>query len=763
MREVHKSLDALSSMMSAVPRQNIILQNIFFSSMDIREETIANAEDGTFEWIFENSVAEENDSDELSGIQRTNEGLGEVQQDRRSQARTLLLNWLRSGTGVFHISGKAGAGKSTLMKFICGHGRTETELEAWAGAKRLVFARFYFWKSNDDMQMSLAGLYRAILFATLKQCPEIIPDVFPVQWEQLAPESDIPYVQGNLFSASDFLKAFELLTKKGKFPKHRFCFFIDGLDEFKGQSLDQKQLVKSLQLWTSADDVKICASSRPYLEFEKLANPPDQRIHLHELTQHDIYIFSRQMIEKDDHFARIEQSYLELVHEIVIRSEGVFLWARLVVCSLLAGMLRHDSWRDLEKKLKVLPRDINDLYDQLLNSLTPDDRERAVQMLLLTVQNPFDKPLNCVVYSWIDDLSDPQFPPLDGRKPPSWRPVSEITEAIQRQLTDLTKGMLETTPSYYGMRVRFSHRTVRDYILESLKVEEISRKNPDLLVLEKYQRLWLAEMILLDPTHRKDIWNGNVSSFVKVYFQPKLSIELFEGSRHVLEDGKNTVSDGGIFHGASRGVMVTSFGDKLSFVHLAAYTGQRAYVSRETLKHSALLHGDGKLHLLCSALSGHHLDLARDLLQQGSSPLDYVFGDTCDIPSVPIWMALTVCFVGNYIGSSVYREPYLFEMLDLFSQYKDIDASNCFFFFKAWDEPMIRVPATHFMTLKDLIQDVEPPNMNQLLTLFKKTEIVFDSDAKHTRLKASGTLIPMRLTRVVCGDISLKDVEFRTF
>jgi hypothetical protein len=152
------------------------------------------------------------------------------------------------------------------------------------------------------------------------------------------------------------------------------------------------------------------------------------------------------MIENGDSFERIKDSYLRLVDKVVDMSEGVFLWTHLVVCSLLAGMMRHDTVQALEKKLEVIPRDINELYDQLLNSLEPDDRERAAKMLLLTVHNPFPEPLNSVMYAWIDNLDDPQFPPCDGKKPFSWPSVNEITDDVRLQLKSLTKGMLETVP-----------------------------------------------------------------------------------------------------------------------------------------------------------------------------------------------------------------------------------------------------------------------------------------------------------------------------
>jgi len=455
--ELRRSLVLLSSMMSSVPKENVILQNLFFPSMNLREEAISGAEEGTFEWIFEElNVGKGSDNEEMDGEEESagetemssspassdglepagdaegtpndfpdglesgrneeraesftgsgeavgnsrtksknksligsrdppvrnslNKAIYETRQryqlqkeelENRSRARVSFLKWLLSGSGVFHISGKAGSGKSTLMKFLYSHGRVMDELRVWAGCKTLVFGYFYFWKSTDAMQTSLVGLYRSILFETLRKCPDLIRAVFPKQWELL--EIGPSYVHGGLLSTSDITKGFVTLVSQGTFSQHRFCFFVDGLDEFDGDTVDHVRLGRILQLWASNDDVKICASSRPYLEYENLARPPEQRVHLHEITKHDIYLFTRQMIERDDNFERLKELYLQLVEKVVKGSEGVFLWAPLVVCSLLAGMLRHDSVETLERKLEVIPRDINKLYAQLLESMEPDD------------------------------------------------------------------------------------------------------------------------------------------------------------------------------------------------------------------------------------------------------------------------------------------------------------------------------------------------------------------------------------------------------
>jgi hypothetical protein len=99
----------------------------------------------------------------------------------KQQVRQSFLTWLRSGDGIYHISGKAGSGKFTLVKFLCQNPRLIRELEQWAGNKKLVFASFFFWASGDKLQRSLEGLYRSLLFEILNQCPELIDKVLPDQ------------------------------------------------------------------------------------------------------------------------------------------------------------------------------------------------------------------------------------------------------------------------------------------------------------------------------------------------------------------------------------------------------------------------------------------------------------------------------------------------------------------------------------------------------------------------------------------------------
>ena len=85
--------------------------------------------------------------------------------------------WLHSGVfkkNVFWISGKPGADKSTLMKYIALQG----ELQSWGGAVPIII-EFYFWRHGASLQRSSNGLLRSLLYQVLKAHPVLLHNAFP--------------------------------------------------------------------------------------------------------------------------------------------------------------------------------------------------------------------------------------------------------------------------------------------------------------------------------------------------------------------------------------------------------------------------------------------------------------------------------------------------------------------------------------------------------------------------------------------------------
>ena len=189
-----QSLLGMSEHASDVIVQHRILESLAFNGMYGRYETVDDAHFRTFRWIFndnlDDSQAEDeieslwsseddfdndqqedetknapnleeksNDSrsgDEVESIPSSADGLdngqpedevesvSSIEDDAKASARESLLSWLSSsGAGIFHISGKLGSGKSTLMKYLCEHDSTKYLLKHWAGMSLNLFFNLY--------------------------------------------------------------------------------------------------------------------------------------------------------------------------------------------------------------------------------------------------------------------------------------------------------------------------------------------------------------------------------------------------------------------------------------------------------------------------------------------------------------------------------------------------------------------------------------------------------------------------------------------
>jgi hypothetical protein len=112
--------------------QQKVLNVLAFDGMRDRIDTVANAHNSTFRWIFDDGSREGSDGKDDSD----NEWAGVFDEAARAKVDS-FVEWLSSGTGVYHIAGKLGSGKSTLMKHLAGHSRVREELQKWAGTSCL--------------------------------------------------------------------------------------------------------------------------------------------------------------------------------------------------------------------------------------------------------------------------------------------------------------------------------------------------------------------------------------------------------------------------------------------------------------------------------------------------------------------------------------------------------------------------------------------------------------------------------------------------
>ncbi|KAK0643857.1 hypothetical protein B0T16DRAFT_447697 [Cercophora newfieldiana] len=518
--EVLARLARLQKAASSTLKETRILQYLHFNYIRAREKSINAGSDGTFEWIlapkdefqsFANSVSSD------KAFRNFNKEALDPRLRRMNNARRKLRGWLQGQHGSFHISGRAGSGKSTLMKFLIDNARVNALLSNWAGERRLILASYFFWRSDGlRLQMSLDGFYRSILFTVLRKCPHLIPQVFPDQWQSMGSTSEVieASFELELFDTSSVEKAYKALIKTPMVQPggYAFCFFIDGLDEHDARPLDRKLFARQLLDWSHASsNIKVCVSSRPEIEFQDVF-PQDSRIDLHLLTPYDIFRASQSKFEGSDVFSRIEGFYLDLVRMVVEMAEGVFLWARLAVDSLIETAWVSADRRSLERKLEETPPELEKVFERMLEPLSRSQRRMLNYYFLLMLHNPFPQPLNALCLLWVKGLDESALG-LPGVGGYSDSTVLDQVAIVQRHLQVLSKGLLVLEPDYplqwpsiafnpiFSHRVRFFHRSAVDYIDTAARRDEFVRDHPSFEPQRAHFLLRMAEIASVN------LWN----------------------------------------------------------------------------------------------------------------------------------------------------------------------------------------------------------------------------------------------------------------
>ena len=380
--ELSMKLDKMIEMGGKLATECHILDSLCFASMAARHAKIVDAHAQTFEWI-----------------------LRPRHQFLESRRQDNFYDWLVHGTDLFWISGKAGSGKSTLMKFLSHHTATKQALEEWAGDNDLVIASFYFWHAGTELQKSQEGLLQSLLHEILTQCPNLIPVTLPKRWQTC--------VQGlstsKRWSRLELTDAFRHLSHHSRFVK-RFCFFVDGLDEYDG---DHTELISLIHQLNASTDLKICASSRPWNVFEiAFGSESNPKIRLQDLTRGDIRLYVRETLEESPLFILLQmrerQRCKELVYEVVDRAHGVFLWVFLVVRSLLQGLTNADRIADLQRRLRRLPVDLNEYFQHMFETIDDHYQEQTAKTFQIALYA--SDPLALMTYDMLDELEDdPDF------------------------------------------------------------------------------------------------------------------------------------------------------------------------------------------------------------------------------------------------------------------------------------------------------------------------------------------------------------------
>ena len=460
-----------------------ILDILEFPSMNDRELDIEKAYADTCGWIM--------DDEPSNGTSNRN--------------APRFTSWLQNDESIFWISGKAGCGKSTLMKFVYQHSDTKAALAQWADNKKLITAGYFFMERGNDLQKSREGMIRSILHQILGERRDLIPVAFPAQFG-----SHVPPSRDAVNSWKSLAAAFNAVLDS--LGDSKVCLFVDGLDEYRmldkypeytQEQLDlifdgagedaswglsdwivdgHKDIAEFVLEFKAKPNAKICLSSRELGVFEqKFRSLP--RVEVHHYTAAPIKEYSKGRLVQDAPGLG-DSDRANLVSLITEKSRGVFLWVRLVVNMLIDGSAAGDTLDELLKTLESLPVRLggrNGLYMRMMQNVQPRHLPEAARLFQLVLHwdstslmgDPDIITLFAAQEGHLEtDAEGGLRVQKDKIAPKAWEGLRGRWTGLEQRLKSRCGGLLEGIED-----VQFMHQTAKEFVSRAYLWDHIFPKH----------------------------------------------------------------------------------------------------------------------------------------------------------------------------------------------------------------------------------------------------------------------------------------------
>ena len=449
--EFSKQVDQLIVAASEAHFCDEIFERLVFEGLDDRLHSISAPHEGTLGWVFNDQQIDEGGVLEWLGNQR--------------------------GENLFWITGKPGAGKTTLIKNLFRNDRIFDYLEAWSGHAPGITSGFFFWNCGTELQRSGLGLLRSLLYESLQdmiygplgQDLGIIQNLFADRWEQFR-----SYGGGlDPLSYTELRRGFELMISDAS---TKFLFMIDGLDEID-EAGDLVDVIPLLVNASKRENVKVLVSSRPSPAFQE-AFEKRPRLWVDDHTTNDVHAYILHSFSQDESLAKLRGNTvvpeeMDIVSMLSETSCGIFLWGILATKFLLQELTGNDSFTTLQNRAEVLPSDLDELLSHMMSNFEPTDLEQAWKISALIEAHGYPSllPLSFALNS------DEKSSSAAGRHALKTAEVAQRIDDMRQILTYKCRNLFsilstqapeQRTPSLdapESLKVSYTHRSVRVHLL----------------------------------------------------------------------------------------------------------------------------------------------------------------------------------------------------------------------------------------------------------------------------------------------------------
>jgi hypothetical protein len=358
----------------------------------------------------------------------------------RLHAASRRLLWLR---------GKPGSGKSTIMKRALVDARDKRAAHLGQTARAALVVCFFFNTRGSSLESTPEGFFRAILV-----------QIFEDEDLELNSEPLITFRRKNsLFAAPWNWTTAELQTmfRSAIARLHvELVLYIDALDECDAAT--NRDLVDFLcedinRAHHHNTGLKICISSRHY---PNIPMHDFRTIVVENYNNSDILTYAAEKMQKMRHTSSMSE-------QIAAQSSGIFLWTVLVIRKLGEAIGDGEAQSTLLNILATTPKDLREVFRNLLDSIV-EEGERRQSLLLLLFVLCAKRPLN------LRELGLALAFTTRYRSQDEYRQSLDFVneEQLERLIVKRSRGLVEVAPSANRSgNVQFIHASVKDFLLEN--------------------------------------------------------------------------------------------------------------------------------------------------------------------------------------------------------------------------------------------------------------------------------------------------------
>lgn len=346
------------------------------------------------------------------------------------------LQWFNQQHGLLVITGHAGAGKSTMMKYISRHAKRD---------ENIIVASFFFHARGFELQHSILGLFRSLLHQFMAQSSDLCEKITYIYWAKRGFEYDWEWNQTQI--EETFLACLRQAAKA-----HRIRIYIDALDECGEEAASH--LVGFFQ--SLADSLCVCFSSRNSPTIKEA-----QEISVEQSNVRDMRTFLRQQLGE-----------FPFQDQILKRASGNFLWVKLVIDEVRSWLRRGMTSETIRHLIASLPIGIDQLCEHFFINVVRSEAKKSLKLFQWICFAARPLSLQELRFAMVLDEDTSHVSVQECQESALY---IDTNEAMVKKVCELSHGLanisIYTTFSEGEEKVRYGnvrviHQTVYDFLLE---------------------------------------------------------------------------------------------------------------------------------------------------------------------------------------------------------------------------------------------------------------------------------------------------------